>query len=102
MNRDINRDRDVNVNRDWNNNGIGWNDGCCHVHHPVAAAAAVTGAAYAGAAAANAYGSYIYSLPAGCVTTVVNGISYQNCGGTYYEPQFYGTDTAYVVVADPD
>jgi hypothetical protein len=31
----------------------------------------------------------------------VNGISYQQCGSTWYEPQFIGTDASYVVVNPP-
>jgi len=27
----------------------------------------------------------IVTLPAGCTTTVVNGIGYQQCGTTYYQ-----------------
>lgn len=37
---------------------------------------------------------YVSTLPAGCVNTVVNGVSVSRCGGTYYQP--YGG--RYVVV----
>jgi hypothetical protein len=30
---------------------------------------------------------------------IVNGIGYSNCGGTWYQPQYYGTTVQYVVVA---
>jgi len=35
------------------------------------------------------------------VETIVNGISYWQCGSAYYQPQFSGTDATYVVVAAP-
>lgn len=73
-------------------NGWGWN------RHPVA-----TGAAFAAGAAVTsaAIGSVIYSLPPSCSAVVVNGISYQHCGSTWYEPQFAGTSVSYVVVGQP-
>jgi hypothetical protein len=37
---------------------------------------------------------YAASLPKGCTTTVVNGTSLQQCGGTYYQP----SGSQYVVV----
>lgn len=36
----------------------------------------------------------VAALPAGCATVVINGASYHQCGGVYYEP--YGA--GYVVV----
>jgi hypothetical protein len=91
--RPINVD-DVNINRDW-----GWNNGyngCCY--HPVAA-----GVAYGAAAAvtAAAIGSTVYTLPSDCVSTIVNGVTYMQCGSTWYEPQFYGNDASYTVVSPP-
>jgi hypothetical protein len=101
---DINVDRgNINVNRPvnvgdggWDNNygGAGW--GCCY--HPVARAAAVTAAAVATAAV---IGSVAYTLPASCTVTVVNGLTYQQCGSTWYQPQFVGDETTYVVVNPP-
>jgi hypothetical protein len=32
---------------------------------------------------------------------MVNGLTYQQCGSTWYQPQFAGTSTTYVVVAPP-
>jgi|SRR5690348_9971523 hypothetical protein len=87
----------VNVNRNWTtdvdvDNGWGWRG------NPVAA-----GAAFAAGAAVTsaAIGSVVYSLPAACSVVVVNGISYQHCGSTWYEPQFAGTSVSYVVVGEP-
>ena len=37
---------------------------------------------------------YVASLPAGCSTVIIEGVSLYSCGGTYYEP--YGNQ--YVVV----
>ena len=94
INRNVNN---VNVNRNWNtdvdvDNGWGWGG------HPVARGAAfATGAALTSAA----IGSVVYSLPSACSVVVVNGISYQHCGSTWYEPQFAGTSVSYVVVEAP-
>jgi hypothetical protein len=92
-NRPVNID-DVNSNRDW-----GWDNGyngCCY--HPVAAGVAVGAAA---AVTANAIGSTVYSVPSDCVSTIVNGVTYMQCGSTWYEPQFYGGDASYTVVSPP-
>ena len=70
-------------------------DGCCYLRHPVAAGAVV------GAAAAATYGSAVYTLPSSCVTVVEDGTTYYHCGNVWYEPQFIGTNTSYVVVASP-
>src|SRR5262245_19266656 len=91
-NTNVNSNRNVNVNRDVNVNvnhygGYGYG-GCCY--HPVATAAAVTAATMVTAAVV---GSIVNTLPTGCVTTVVNGIAYQQCGSTWYQPQFAGSTT---------
>jgi hypothetical protein len=84
---------DIDVNR-----GLrGDYDGCCY-HHPIAAGAAVA----AGAAIASAaIGSTWYTLPPTCVVTVVNGVTYNQCGSTWLQPEFDGTTTEYVVVSSP-
>jgi hypothetical protein len=46
-------------------------------------------------------GSVVNQPPAGCVTQVVNGLAYQNCNGTWYQPQMSGSSTTYVVVNAP-
>jgi hypothetical protein len=94
VNRDIyvDRDRNIGVNRGWDY------DGCCYHNHPVARAAAVaTGAAITAAA----IGSVVYTLPYECTTVIVNGIAYEQCGSAWYQPQFVGTSTSYIVVAAP-
>ena len=84
INRNTNVNNNVNVNRDVNvnvNGGYGgggyYGGGCCY--HPVAAAAAVTAAAVVTAAVV---GSIVNQPPAGCVTQVINGLAYQQCGHT--------------------
>ena len=32
---------------------------------------------------------------------MANGIAYQQCGNVWYQPQFVGTSTTYVVVNQP-
>lgn len=101
-NRDVNRNVNRNINRDvhvdvdhhydhhdhWND----WDD------HPFATAAAVT----AGVAVTRAViGSIVYSLPPSCVTTVINGVAYQQCGNDWYEPRYAGTTVQYVVIESP-
>ena len=93
VNRNLNRDVNIDNDFDWDN---GW-DGCCW-HYPVATGAAIA----AGAAITSAaIGSVAYSLPSSCTVTVVNGVTYNNCDGTWYEPQFNGTTTTYIVVDPP-
>ena len=90
-NTNVNVDRDVNIDVDVDN---GWNDW----DHPVARAAAVTTAV---AVTSAVIGSIVYSVPPSCVTTVVNGVAYQQCGNTWYQPQYAGTTVQYVVVNAP-
>jgi hypothetical protein len=73
-------------------------DGCCY-YGPVRRAGAVGYAA--GTVAAAAAGTAVYELPSSCVTRVVNGTTYRQCGDTWYRPQFSGTNTSYVVVNPP-
>jgi hypothetical protein len=83
----VNRDVDVNVHRDYYD---GWDDHW----HPVAAAAAVT-------ATAMAVGAIVNSIPPSCSSVVVSGVSYSQCGSTWYRPQYTGTTVQYVVVTAP-
>jgi hypothetical protein len=94
-----NINRPVNVGDVDINSGWGWNDGyhgCCH--HPVAAGAAIVAGA---AITAAAIGSVTYALPADCIVTVVNGVTYNQCGSSWYQPVFNGTTTTYTVVNAP-
>ena len=102
-NANVNVNRTVNVNRNVDVNvhggyrgGYYGGYGCCY--HPVATAAAVTAAAVVTAAVV---GSIVNSIPPSCTSVVVNGFAYQQCGSTWYQPQFAGTTTTYVVVNAP-
>ena len=94
VNRNINVNRDVDVHVHGGYYGGGY--GCCY--HPVATAAAVTATAMVTAAVV---GSIVHSIPPSCTSVVVNGFAYQQCGSTWYQPQFAGTTTTYVVVNAP-
>lgn len=85
--RNVNRDIDIDVDHDYRHN-----------YHPAARAVGVAAAATVTAAVV---GSMVYSLPPACSTAVVGGISYHNCGGAWYQPQYAGTQVTYVVVNAP-
>jgi hypothetical protein len=91
-NVNVNRDADVNVNH----YGSGYGYGCCY--HPAGTAAAVAATAVATAAIV---GSIVNTIPPSCAAVSVNGVSYQQCGSTWYRPQFAGSSVTYVVVASP-
>ena len=95
VNRDVNWDRDVDVDVDHRYGGWG-GYGCCY--HPAATAAAVTAAAVTTAAVV---GSVVHTLPPSCQTVSVNGFTYQQCGSTWYQPQFSGSTVNYIVVNPP-
>ena len=84
----VNVDRNVNVNRNVNVD-VDRNWG------------------YAGGAAAVAVGTAIVvgavvsTLPPSCSTFMSDGVTYQNCGGTYYVPRYDGPNVVYEVVAPP-
>ena len=85
----------TNVNRNVNVNvhgGYGY--GYDRWGHPVARAAAAT-------ATAVAVGTMVASLPPRCTVTVVGAVSYQNCGGVYYQPVYHGSTVQYIVVNQP-
>ncbi len=96
MNRNVN----VNTSGGYYGGGGGYygGGGCCYDSHPVAGALAVTAAV---AVTAAAIGSIVNQPPAGCATQIVNGLAYQNCNGTWYQPQMSGSNTTYVVVNAP-
>jgi hypothetical protein len=104
--RDVNvNQNNVNVNRNVNvnvNNHGGYNDHYYHDWdddwddhwHPVATIATA-------AVAAAVVGSIVRSIPPNCSTVVVNGVSYSQCGSTWYQPQYVGSSVQYVVVNPP-
>jgi hypothetical protein len=93
-----NGDRPINIqDNDVNIGGGDWDHGhgCCYGWG--AAAAGFVAGAWAGAV----IGSTVYALPPSCPLTVVGGVTYNYCGGTWYQPQFQGTETTYIVVESP-
>ncbi|WP_421567256.1 hypothetical protein [Stenotrophomonas sp. PD6] len=101
VNRNVDRNVDRNVNRNVNVN-VDYHDHDDHWNrwddHPVATAAAVT----AGVAITSAViGSIVNSVPPSCVTTVIDGMAYQQCGSTWYQPRYSGTTVQYVVINPP-
>ena len=108
VNRNI--DRDVNVNRDWDvdrdvhfRRDIDVDVDYHHNYHggyryPVATGIGVAAAA---TATAVAIGTMVRALPPACSVVVVNGFTYQNCSGVWYQPQYAGTQVTYVVVNAP-
>ena len=94
VNRNVNVDRDVDVNVDRRYGGSGY--GCCY--NPVGRAAVATAAAVTTAAVV---GSMVHSLPPSCQAVSVNGYTYQQCGSTWYQPQFQGSSVTYVVINPP-
>jgi hypothetical protein len=103
-NVNVNSNKNVNVNVDNNRGGYyggGYNNGCCYhqsVGGAVATAAAVTATSMVTAAV---IGSMVNTLPPSCSSVIVNGIAYQQCGSTWYQPQFSGGNTNYVVINAP-
>ena len=87
---------DIDINGGYGGGYYGGYGGCCY--HPVAAGVGLVAGA---AITAAAIGSTVYSLPSDCVVTSVNGVTYQQCGSTWYQPQFEGENTTYVVVNPP-
>jgi len=85
VNRNVNVNRNINVDVD-------------HDYYRPGAGLAVAGAV---AVTAAAIGSVAYSIPPSCVTVVRAGATYQQCGNTWYQPQYAGTSVNYVVVAPP-
>lgn len=46
-------------------------------------------------------GTAVAALPAGCGSLLVNGLTYYQCGGTYYQPSYSGPNLVYVVAMPP-
>jgi hypothetical protein len=106
VNKDVNVNRNVNVNRDvdvhhhyggdYHND---WDNAGAFVAGAVVGG--ITGAAIASASQPNTVvvtpGTIVTTLPSGCTTAIINGISYHQCGGVYYRPQYSGTSVVYVV-----
>ncbi len=93
-NKNVNRNRNKNTNRNVNVNN--------RRRHPVGSAVAVAVAVTAAAVVTAAVvGSIVHTLPPACTVTVVGAVTYQQCGSTWYQPQYVGTNVQYVVVNSP-
>ena len=92
-NVNVNKNVTVNVDNDRHGHG-GWDND----YHPVATAAAVTAAVVVTSAVV---GSMVNTVPAGCYPVNYNGIVYQQCGNTWYQPQYVGTQVQYIVINPP-
>jgi len=84
-NVNVNSNRHVDVDVDYDDH-----------HHPIGTAMAI-GATVAVTAAI--VGSVTPTLPPACNVVIVNGVTYQQCGSTWYQPQYVGSSVQYVVVA---
>jgi hypothetical protein len=67
-------------------------------YRPVARAAVVGTAAVATAVAV---GTVVRSIPPSCTSVMVGNVAYQQCGSTYYQPRYSGSQVTYVVVNPP-
>ena len=85
VNRNVNVSRNVNVDVD---------NGCCGNGQALAVAGAV-------ALTAAAVGTVAHSIPPSCTAVVSGGVTYQQCGSTWYQPQYAGTSVTYVVTSPP-
>lgn len=94
-NTNVHRNTNVSVNRDIDVDVDDRNDGHWYGgYHPVARTAGAL-------ATAAVIGVIVYSLPPSCVTVVRADVTYQQCGSTWYQPQYAGTQVSYVVVNAP-
>lgn len=93
VNVNSNSNRNVNVN---SNRHVDVDVDVDRDFHPVGTALAV-GATVAVTSAI--IGSTVNALPPACVPVQVGNILYQQCGTTWYQPQYVGSSVQYVVVA---
>ncbi|MBB5190873.1 hypothetical protein HNQ50_001596 [Silvimonas terrae] len=97
-NNNVNVNRDVNVNVENNNrHGYGYDD---H-YHPVATAAAVTATVAVTSAVVGAILTPSQMPTSGCVQVMRGNTAYMQCGSTWYQPQYQGSNVTYVVVNAP-
>jgi Flp pilus assembly protein TadB len=89
-NVNVNSRRDVNVDIDVDHDR--------HHHHPIGTAAAITATAVVTAAVV---GSVVHTIPPSCVPVQVGNMIYQQCGTTWYQPQYAGSSVQYVVITPP-
>jgi hypothetical protein len=96
-NVNVRRDVDVNVRRDVDVHVNHYGGGYYYYDRGPSVGAVVA----ASVATAIVVGTVVASLPPSCTTIIANGIAYQNCGGTYYQPRYQGSSVTYVVVNRP-
>jgi hypothetical protein len=100
-NANVNRNTNVNVNKNVNVNvDGGYNTRYNNNYHPVATAAAV-GATVAVTAAVVGAIVTPAQLPPSCVQVNSGGVVYLQCGSTWYQPQYQGSNVTYLVVNQP-
>jgi hypothetical protein len=96
VNKNVNVNSNVNKNVNVNSNRhVDVDVDVDRDYHPVGTALAV-GATVAVTSAI--IGSTVNALPPACVPVQVGNILYQQCGTTWYQPQYVGTTVQYVVV----
>ena len=101
VNRNVNAN--VNVNRNVNVHG-GYYGGGGYYGRPYYYGGVSTGAAVAIGLTGLAIGTMIGAsqVPSsGCTTVMVRGLGYQQCGSTWLQPQYVGSQVNYVVVRPP-
>ncbi len=104
VNNNRNRNKNVNVNSNRNRNtNVNVNKNVnVNVNHrhgrPIARGVAIGATA---AITAAVIGSIVYTLPPSCTTVFINGVTYQQCGSSWYQPQVVGGSTQYIVVNSP-
>ena len=98
VNRNKNRNTNVNVNKNVNVNVRGGGGYYGDYHHHNVGAAVV-----AGAVTGLVVGSIVAaaSMPPSCTTVVSQGVTYRQCGSTWYQPQYAGSQVNYIVVNPP-
>ena len=46
-------------------------------------------------------GHMVHSLPPSCTSVMVQNVAYQQCGSTWYQPRYAGSQVNYIVVNPP-
>ena len=97
-NRNVNRNTNRNVNRDVNVNhyyGGGYHGGGRYGYWGGAAIVAWTSAVVVGSMVAAS------TMPTTCTTFIHGGVTYRQCGSSYYRPYYQGDTVVYQVVNSP-
>jgi len=105
QNRNKNRNTNINVNSNRNRNtnvnvnkNVDIDVDVDRRGNPIVRGMAIGATA---AVTAAVIGSIVYTLPPSCTTVIVNGVTYQQCGSTWYQPQVVSGTTQYVVINAP-